>query len=105
MESNSRRFLPLSTPPIRPPMTTEIDEDAFLRFIEYARSALWSEADDIHDFDKEGGGGGERETPSHSSSPPWSWIVSRVLKVCKEYPSGVTKGILLSDLSQASIRP
>lgn len=83
-------------------MSTEIDEDAFLGFIEYARSVLWSEDDNVHGSDKEGGGG-EGEIPSYSTSPPWSWIVSRVLKVCKEYPSGVTKGILLSDLSQVSI--
>lgn len=60
----------------------EDEEDPFLKFIDYARSIL-----------VETGIGG-------SNAPGWSWIVSRILKNCIAYSSGVTPAILLSDLSQ-----
>ncbi|XP_008809273.1 uncharacterized protein LOC103721024 [Phoenix dactylifera] len=69
----------------------EEDDDAFAGLIEYARSMLSSEDDDSD------AGGGEGDLPA----PPWSWVVSRILKTCVAYPSGVTSAILLSDLFQA----
>lgn len=60
------------------------EEDAFLKFVNYARSVLSS--DDSNDLDEIG--------------PSWNWIVSRILKTCSAYSSGVTAAILLSDLSQ-----
>ncbi|KAK9136684.1 hypothetical protein Sjap_007278 [Stephania japonica] len=75
------------------------EEDAFLGFVDYARSVLLSSVNDRsesadheeHSVGRGGGGGG----------PPWSWIVSRILKTCSAYSSGVTSAILLSELSQA----
>ncbi|KAJ8445698.1 hypothetical protein Cgig2_026025 [Carnegiea gigantea] len=68
-------------------------QDAFLKFIDYARSVL-SPADEE---DGETSDSEERET----QGPGWSWIASRVLKTCISYSSGVTAAILLSELSQA----
>ncbi|WCJ23320.1 Nucleic acid-binding proteins superfamily [Euphorbia peplus] len=69
----------------------EDEEDPFLTFIDCARSVLIpGEEGDI-------GGSGETE----NTGPGWSWIVSRILKTCIAYSSGVTAAILLSDLSQA----
>ncbi|KAL6193651.1 hypothetical protein ACLB2K_034735 [Fragaria x ananassa] len=67
-------------------------DDSLLKFIDYARSALSPEADE--DPDPNGNG-------SETSRPSWNWIVSRILKTCSAYSSGVTAAILLSDLSQA----
>ncbi|KAI4334969.1 hypothetical protein L6164_013661 [Bauhinia variegata] len=69
----------------------EEDEDRFLKFIDYARSELLQEDEDR---DPNGDGPG-------SFGPGWSWIVSRILKTCIAYSSGVTPAILLSELSQA----
>ncbi|KAJ1383270.1 Nucleic acid-binding, OB-fold [Sesbania bispinosa] len=67
------------------------EEDPFLRFVEYARSELLSLEDDSN-------GDGSR-----TAGCGWSWIVSRILKTCIAYSSGVTPAILLSELSQAWI--
>ncbi|KAF8387640.1 hypothetical protein HHK36_026293 [Tetracentron sinense] len=66
------------------------EEDAFLRFVDYARSMFSPEEN------RDSNGNGE-----DNAGPGWSWIVSRILKTCKAYSSGVTSAILLSDLSQA----
>ncbi|KAK1385578.1 Nucleic acid-binding, OB-fold [Heracleum sosnowskyi] len=63
-------------------------EDPFLKFIEDAKSVL------SPDYDIE-------EGEEQLNVPGWSWIVSRILKTCIAYSSGVTAAILLSDLSQA----
>ncbi|KAJ4795392.1 Nucleic acid-binding proteins superfamily [Rhynchospora pubera] len=68
-------------------------EDPFLGFVEYARSTLASTSGD--------GGGESMETSHGGDQPPWSWAVSRILKTCVAYPSGITAAILLSDLFQA----
>lgn len=67
------------------------EEDPFLKFIDYAKSVL------SPDFDIEEG---EEE---QLNVPGWSWIVSRILKTCIAYSSGVTTAILLSDLSQVRV--
>lgn len=59
-------------------------EDPFLQFIDYAKLVLSPDQDE-------------------SIGPGWSWIASRILKMCTAYSSGVTAAILLSDLSQ--VRP
>ncbi|XP_007035787.2 PREDICTED: uncharacterized protein LOC18603642 isoform X1 [Theobroma cacao] len=68
----------------------EDEEDPFLAFIDYARSVLSPDEDD----DPSGNEAG-------NSGPGWSWTVSRILKTCISYSSGVTAAILLSDVSQA----
>ncbi|XP_077240770.1 nucleic acid-binding proteins superfamily isoform X2 [Tasmannia lanceolata] len=68
-------------------------EDAFIGFIDYARSMIWSE--EKHDLN------GEGEEEDNRRGPSWSWIVYRILKTCTAYSSGVTSAILLSDLFQA----
>ncbi|KAK4265900.1 hypothetical protein QN277_026890 [Acacia crassicarpa] len=67
------------------------EEDYFLRFIEYARSELLEIEGDP---DPNGDG-------AVADQPGWSWIVSRILKTCIAYSSGVTPAILLSELSLA----
>lgn len=48
-------------------------EDAFLGFVEYARSMLSSsDADENSDADVGSSG--------HAPTPPWSWVVSRILR-------------------------
>ncbi|KAJ8623387.1 hypothetical protein MRB53_031916 [Persea americana] len=64
-------------------------EDAFLGFVNRARSVLSSE--ESIDSDRE----------EDNRQPSWSWIVSRILKTCIAYSSGVTAAILFSDLFQA----
>lgn len=59
--------------------------DPFLKFIDYAKLVLSPEED---------------ECEEEFNGPGWSWIVSRILKTCIAYSSGVTPAILLSDLSQ-----
>ncbi|CAJ1940854.1 unnamed protein product [Sphenostylis stenocarpa] len=67
----------------------EEEQDPFLKFVEHARSELLSlEGDAMGDDDGSAGLG-------------WSWILSRILKTCIAYSSGVTPAILLSELSQA----
>ncbi|XP_021290535.1 uncharacterized protein LOC110421296 [Herrania umbratica] len=68
----------------------EEEEDPFLAFIDYARSVLSPDEDDDPSGNEEG-----------NSGSGWSWTVSRILKTCVSYSSGVTAAILLSDLSQA----
>lgn len=68
----------------------EEEEDPFLKFIDYAKSVL-SPDYDFEDIEE-----GEEQL----NVPGWSWIVSRILKTCIAYSSGVTTAILLSDLSQ-----
>ncbi|RZR99765.1 hypothetical protein BHM03_00029388 [Ensete ventricosum] len=70
--------------------STEGHGDAFLGFVEYARSMLSSDAEE----DPDAGGGGDPPIP------PWSWVVSKIVKSCMAYSSGVTPAILLSDLFQ-----
>ncbi|XP_078148697.1 nucleic acid-binding proteins superfamily [Carex rostrata] len=70
-------------------------EDPFLGFVEYARSTLASTSGD--------GSNELSDTPNGGDQPPWCWAVSRILKTCRAYPSGVTAAILLSDLFQAWI--
>lgn len=72
------------------------DDDAFLGLVEYARSMLFSEDDD-----SDAAAAGVGDPPA----PPWSWVVSRILKTCVAYPSGVTSAILLSDLFQVDPFP
>ncbi|TMX02762.1 hypothetical protein EJD97_020010 [Solanum chilense] len=67
-------------------VAVEEEEDPFLQFIEYAKSLLSPDSD---------GNGND------SKGPSWRWIVSRILKTCIAYSSGVTSAILLSDLFQA----
>ncbi|RZC88321.1 hypothetical protein C5167_016128 [Papaver somniferum] len=69
------------------------EEDAFLGFIDYAISILTS--DEKNDSDR------DVESSNNYTGPSWNWIVSRILKTCSAYSSGVTSAILLSDLSQA----
>ncbi|KAI9123199.1 hypothetical protein K1719_006088 [Acacia pycnantha] len=69
----------------------EEEEDYFLRFIDYARSELLEIEGDP---DPNGDG-------AVADQPGWSWIVSRILKTCIAYSSGVTPAILLSELSLA----
>nr|XP_010318975.1 uncharacterized protein LOC101245489 isoform X3 [Solanum lycopersicum] len=67
-------------------VAVEEEEDPFLQFIEYAKSLLSPDSD----------GNGD-----DSKGPSWRWIVSRILRTCIAYSSGVTSAILLSDLFQA----
>ncbi|CAI0466993.1 unnamed protein product [Linum tenue] len=76
--------------------TEEGEEDPFLAFVEYARSVLSPD-----DEDGGGDGGGDLDSKAEVSRPGWSWIAARILKTCIAYSSGVTAGILLSELSQA----
>ncbi|KAK7387995.1 hypothetical protein VNO78_22794 [Psophocarpus tetragonolobus] len=66
----------------------EEEEDPFLKFVDYARSELLS-------LELEGNPNGDH------AGFGWTWIVSRILKTCIAYSSGVTPAILLSELSQA----
>ncbi|KAL9325629.1 hypothetical protein ACSQ67_006274 [Phaseolus vulgaris] len=66
----------------------EEEQDPFLKFVEHARSELLSLEGDANGDDEGSAGLG------------WSWIVSRILKTCIAYSSGVTPAILLSELSQ-----
>ncbi|PNX58112.1 hypothetical protein L195_g050745 [Trifolium pratense] len=70
----------------------EEEEDPFLNFVDEARSELLSLEDNSSKDD------------SDSSGYGWSWIVSRILKTCIAYSSGVTPAILLSELSQVHHR-
>ncbi|KAK1291338.1 hypothetical protein QJS10_CPB17g01060 [Acorus calamus] len=70
-------------------------DDVFLGFIEHARSVLSSPPSPSEEEDQGTNGGDEV-----ARGPCWSWIVSRVLKTCVAYSSGVTSAILLSDLFQ-----
>ncbi|XP_012573329.1 uncharacterized protein [Cicer arietinum] len=65
------------------------EEDPFLNFVDQARLELLSLEDDSNRDD------------SNSTGYGWSWMVSRILKTCVTYSSGVTPAILLSELSQA----
>ncbi|KAJ1393818.1 Cell division control protein 24, OB domain 1 [Sesbania bispinosa] len=67
------------------------EEDLFLRFIEYARSELLS----LEDEPNRDGSGAAR--------CGWSWILSRILKTCNAFSSGLTPAILLCELSQSWI--
>ncbi|CAN4106259.1 unnamed protein product [Withania somnifera] len=58
------------------------EEDPFLQFVDYAKSVLSPDCN------------------SNVDGPSWSWTVSRILKTCIAYSSGVTSAILLSDLFQ-----
>ncbi|MQM08220.1 hypothetical protein Taro_041072 [Colocasia esculenta] len=72
------------------------DRDAFLEFVDYAMSVLSREEEAQNsggDGDGSGGGG-------ESRGPSWSWVVSRILRSCTAYSSGVTSAILLSELFQ-----
>lgn len=78
-----------------------MEEDAFLGFVDYAMSELSPEEErgssrDCGSGGDRGGGGDERRGPS------WSWVVSRILKTCLVYSSGVTPAIILSELFQVS---
>ncbi|KAJ7955229.1 Nucleic acid-binding-like protein [Quillaja saponaria] len=70
----------------------EEEEDHFLKFVDYARTELLPEDEDNY---------GKNVNGFDTTAPGWSWIVSRILKTCMAYSSGVTSAILLSDLSQA----
>ncbi|KAK7291714.1 hypothetical protein RIF29_07082 [Crotalaria pallida] len=63
----------------------EAEQDPFLKFVDYAKSELLLLEDDLN---------------GDVSGPGWTWIVSRILKTCSSYSSGVTPAILLSELSQ-----
>lgn len=66
----------------------ESSSDPFLKFVDYAKSALLLSPE------------GDESEEEEFIRPGWSWIVSRILKTCFAYSSGVTTAILLSDLSQ-----
>lgn len=66
------------------------EEDPFLSFVDYARSELL-----LLENDPNGDG-------SVTTGYGWSWIVSRILKTCIAYSSGVTPAILLSELAQVN---
>ncbi|CAN0855414.1 hypothetical protein LINGRAHAP2_LOCUS6206 [Linum grandiflorum] len=72
------------------------EDDPFLAFVDYASSVLSPEEED-------GGGEGSdtAEDEAQTSGPSWNWIAARIMKTCIAYSSGVTAGILLSELSQA----
>lgn len=72
------------------------EEEPFLALIEYARSMLWPESEELASGDKYD----PNLTESDVCGPGWSWIASRILKTCTAYSSGVTVAILLSDLFQ-----
>ncbi|KAF2579001.1 hypothetical protein F2Q68_00001660 [Brassica cretica] len=76
-------------------------EDPFLAFIDYARSVISLEEDEI---EEEEDVMSKKKNPSEAmaeaSGPGWGWIAWSVLKTCTAYSSGVTAAILLSDLSQ-----
>lgn len=87
--SNSQMSSPAHPIVIYDEDSTLESEDAFLGFVNHARSVLSSE--ESMDSDRE----------EDNRQPSWSWIVSRILKTCIAYSSGVTAAILLSDLFQA----
>ncbi|KAH0462386.1 hypothetical protein IEQ34_009961 [Dendrobium chrysotoxum] len=89
MESSSDIWPPLQ-PHVGGGATVE-EEDAFLGFVAYARSMLFPDEGMLED----------RGCAEVFHGPSWSWLVSRIFKTCIAYPSGVTSGILLSDLFQA----
>ncbi|KAD5507830.1 hypothetical protein E3N88_15533 [Mikania micrantha] len=67
---------------------TQVADDPFLGFVDYAISVLSpNENEDAVD--------------EESNRPTWSWVSGRIIKTCKAYSSGVTPAILLSELSQA----
>ncbi|CAN1195055.1 hypothetical protein LINPERHAP2_LOCUS42897 [Linum perenne] len=72
------------------------EDDPFLAFVDYASSLLLPE-------DEDGGGEGPdtAEDEAQTSGPSWNWIAARIMRTCIAYSSGVTAGILLSELSQA----
>ncbi|KAG2296301.1 hypothetical protein Bca4012_002245 [Brassica carinata] len=78
-------------------------EDPFLAFIDYARSVISLEEDEI---EEEEDVMSKKKNPSEAmaeaSGPGWGWIAWSVLKTCTAYSSGVTAAILLSDLSQCA---
>ncbi|CAA6662180.1 unnamed protein product [Spirodela intermedia] len=63
----------------------QMEEDAFLGFVDYAMSELSP----------------EEEERDERRGPAWSWVVSRILKTCLAYSSGVTPAIILSELFQS----
>ncbi|KAL0650932.1 hypothetical protein Bca4012_093623 [Brassica carinata] len=73
----------------------------FLAFIDYARSVISLEEDEI---EEEEDVMSKKKNPSEAmaeaSGPGWGWIAWSVLKTCTAYSSGITAAILLSDLSQ-----
>lgn len=78
----------------------EEEGDAFLGFVEYARSMLLSSFSSLSEetaAEEEG----QEDEEQRRNQPPWKWIVSRILKTCTAYSSGITSAILLSDLFQA----
>ncbi|XP_020582237.1 LOW QUALITY PROTEIN: uncharacterized protein LOC110025892 [Phalaenopsis equestris] len=86
MESSQGRW-----PPLRPHGGSGAaveEEDAFLGFVAHARSILFPDDNLLED----------RGCAEDSRVPSWSWVVSRILKTCIAYPSGVTPGILLSEI-------
>ncbi|XP_020697697.1 uncharacterized protein LOC110110524 isoform X1 [Dendrobium catenatum] len=89
MESSSDIWPPLQ--PHASSGATVEEEDAFLGFVAYARSMLFPDECMLED----------RGCAEDFHGPSWSWLVSRIFKTCIAYPSGVTSGILLSDLFQA----
>lgn len=71
---------------------SDVQEDAFPAFVEYARSVLLPEAEEEnYELNDRG---------EELVGPGWSWIAGRILRTCMAYSSGVTAAILLSDLSQ-----
>ncbi|KAF3779492.1 hypothetical protein EJ110_NYTH41346 [Nymphaea thermarum] len=69
-------------------VSEEEAEEEILRFVDSARRTLAEE------FRPEGADDSEAD----SFGPSWGWVFSRTLKTCVAYSSGVTPGILLSDL-------
>ncbi|XP_031486216.1 uncharacterized protein LOC116254782 [Nymphaea colorata] len=69
-------------------VSEEEEEEEIMRFVDSARRTLAEE------FRPEGADDSETE----SFGPSWGWVFFRILKTCVAYSSGVTPGILLSDL-------
>ncbi|GMH12361.1 hypothetical protein Nepgr_014202 [Nepenthes gracilis] len=76
-------------------------EDPFLKFIDHAKLVLSPDDDEEEAEDNVRSSNRDGAEQKESNSPGWTWIVSRILKTCISYSSGVTSAILLSELSQA----
>ncbi|XP_078445149.1 nucleic acid-binding proteins superfamily isoform X2 [Wolffia australiana] len=75
----------------------QMGHDAFLKFVDYAISEL----SPLKEEGKSVVGEIDSVVIDEGSSPSWSWVVSRMLKTCLAYSSGVTPAIILSELFQA----
>ncbi|CAA7398566.1 unnamed protein product [Spirodela intermedia] len=79
----------------------QTEEDAFLGFVDYAMSELSPEEEERGSTRDSGSGGDGGGGGDERRGPAWSWVVSRILKTCLAYSSGVTPAIILSELFQS----